>query len=45
MRSGLFVDIVATHQDFTELDIVQRNAKIMQRFTEYLREYDLIQPD
>lgn len=39
------LDIAVSHQDFTELDIVQRNAKIMQRFTEYLREYDLIQSD
>ncbi|WP_278967455.1 DUF262 domain-containing protein [Megasphaera elsdenii] len=36
-------DLVATHQDFTETDIVQRNAKIMLKFQAYLKENGLIQ--
>lgn len=36
-------DLAATHQDFTETDIVQRNAKIMLAFQAYLKENDLMQ--
>ena len=32
-----------SNQDFTEIDIVQRNAKIMLKFQEYLRENGLLQ--
>ena len=36
------IDIASSHTDFTETDIVQRNAKIIAGFIDYLRENDLL---
>ncbi len=39
------LDIASSMTDFQEKDIVQRNAKIIFAFTEYLQYYGLIEHD
>ena len=42
-RNKELLDLAKTVADFTEQDIVQRNAKIIYEFTTYMRDYGLIE--